>query len=87
MSYPIDSNEVIDYSFDWTNELAAGETIVSHTVTPSAGLEVFDDTESGGIVTYWVRNATGVEQQVVCQVVTNQDRTMEKTAYFIVTEK
>ena len=33
-----DPSAVLDYAFDWTGWLAAGETITSHTVTVPTGL-------------------------------------------------
>jgi hypothetical protein len=89
MSYAIDSSDKTDYRFDWINDLGEGETIASYVLTPSDGIEYYNDSkvDDDTAVLYWVRNASGIEQQITCHVVTSQQREMDKTAYFIVTEK
>ena len=88
-----DPAAVLDYVFDWaplTNDrlrarsdwLEAGETIASHTITADSGLTVDSsgETDAATSVTAWLSGGTaGRDYKVVCQIVTSEDRTDERT--------
>ena len=75
-----DSDAVLDYSFDWSDWLAGGETISSHTVTVETGLTKDSDSESSGIVTVWLSGGTvGTTYKVACEIVTSASRTDERS--------
>lgn len=84
-----DPNEILDYGFDWgTNVLAVGETIVSRTVTVSAGLTKDSDSATTQIVTVWLSGGTaGQSYTVACRIVTSSSRTYERTMTVRVQER
>lgn len=98
-----DSNEVLDYKFDFranTNQsdtnlsdyLAAGETISSYTITEDTGITVDSDnlSDSDTSVTVWLSGGTtGIDYNVVCQIVTSSTptRTVERTIVVQVRDK
>ena len=78
--YIKDPDAVLDYAFDWRAWLASEETISSHTVTVDPGLTKNSDSESSGIVTVWLSGGTaGVGYNVACKIVTNENRTEERS--------
>jgi hypothetical protein len=82
-SFIKDPSDVLDYTFDWTDFLATGETISSYTVTPDTGLTKDSDSQASGVITYWVSGGTADSlYNVVCKIVTSAGRTVERTATF-----
>ncbi|HWU21553.1 MAG TPA: hypothetical protein VN088_08510 [Nocardioides sp.] len=85
-TYIHDPDDRLDYAFDWTSFLAAGETITGHTVTGD-GVTADSDTEQAGIVTYWVSGGVaGTVAHVTCHVTTSAGRQKDATDRFIVRE-
>lgn len=83
-----DPSAVLDYAFDWSDWLATGETISSHTVTADTGLTKDSSTEAAGVVTYWLSGGTaGTNYKVVCRIVTSAGRTDERSAWLQVTDR
>ena len=83
-----DPDAVLDYEFDWSDWLASGEAISSHTVTVASGLTKDSDTESGGVVTIWLSGGTaGTTYTVACKIVTDGGRTDERTVEIRVTSR
>ena len=79
---------VLDYAFDWTGWLAAGETITDHTITADTGLVVDSSTENNGKVTVWLSEGTaGVNYKVACLITTSAGRTDERTIWIKVTNR
>ena len=75
-----DPNAVLDFATDWSEWLASGETILSHTVTVPTGITKESDSESAGIVTVWLSGGTtGISYAVVFQIITSDSRTDERT--------
>jgi hypothetical protein len=75
-----DPNAVLDYAFDWSDWLATGETISSHTITAETGITKDSDSESSGVVTIWLSGGTAGEYyDVACKIVTSASRTDERT--------
>lgn len=83
MNYIIDPSDVLDWKFDWTNWLQEGEAILAYVLTVSEGITLDTDSESEGVVTYWLSNCTaGNWYKVACKITTNAGRTKERTMYF-----
>ena len=75
-----DPDATLDYVFDWSGWLEAGETISSHTVTVDTGLTKDSDSESSGVVTAWLSGGTaGDKYNVACEITTSLGRTDERT--------
>jgi hypothetical protein len=77
-----DPAAVLDYKFDWSSWLEAGETISTRTVTAGAGLTKDSDsiTDAGESVTVWLSGGTaGQFYTVVCRIVTSLARTDERS--------
>ena len=83
-----DPSAVLDYAFDWTGWLAAGETITDHTITADTGITVDSSTEDAGKVTVWLSGGTaGENYKVACLVETSAGRTDERTIWIKVTNR
>ena len=83
-----DPSAVLDYAFDWTGWLAAGETIVGHTITADTGVTVDSSTELDGKVTVWLSGGTaGINYKVACLITTTAGRTDERTLWIRVVER
>ena len=83
-----DPSAVLDYVFDWTEWLAAAETITDHTITPDTGITVDSWTESDGKVIVWLSGGTaGINYKVACKVTTSAGRTDERTTWIKVVER
>lgn len=83
-----DPSAVLDYVFDWTEWLAAGETITDHTITADTGITVDSSTESDGKVTVWLSGGTaGINYKVACLVETSAGRTDERTLWIRVVDR
>lgn len=78
-----DPEAVLDYSWDWSDYLEVGETILTFTVTPSTEELVVDSSSATDTtVTAWLSG--GVDEQrttVTCHIVTSQDREDDRSIY------
>lgn len=84
-----DPDAELDYGFDWTDWLAAGETIVDYDVTATAGIAIgpTPTAEDDGIVTVWLSDGTaGATVQVTCHITTSSGRQDDKTFDVLVVE-
>lgn len=83
-----DPESVLDFGFDWSDWLASGETISSHTVTAETGITKDSDTEASGVVTVWLSGGTvGTTYTLECKIVTSASRTDERTMTVKVQER
>jgi hypothetical protein len=83
-----DPSAVLDWMFDWTDWLASGETIISHTITVDTGITNDSSTEDDGKVTVWLSGGTaGENYKVACLIVTSAGRTDERTIWIKVTNR
>ena len=83
-----DPSAVLDYVFDWTEWLASGETIATHTITADTGITVDSSTEDDGKVTVWLSGGTaGINYKVACKITTSAGRTDERTIWIKVTNR
>lgn len=74
------ATEKLDYVFDWSNELASGETISTVDYVVESGLteESADNTNTTTTSTVWVSGGTaGVDYTVSCTMVSDQGRNFE----------
>ena len=77
-----DPSAVLDYAFDWTDWLAAAETITDHTITADTGITVGSSTESDGKIIVWLSGGTaGINYKVACKITTTAGRTDERTIW------
>ena len=77
--YTKDPDAVLDFTFDWSEWLADGETISSHTVTVS-GVTRDSSTNTTTTVTAWISGGTvSAPATVACRVTTSAGRTDERT--------
>lgn len=80
---PKDPDEELDYQFDWSARLVAGETISSSTFISSGSSSIILDRNaiSGGLTTFWARGgAAGEAVQITNRIVTSAGRKYDKTA-------
>lgn len=83
-----DPNAVLDYQFDWTAWLAEDETISTSTMTAQDGITVDSDDNDTTTATVWLSGGTaGQRYEVTNRIVTNQGRTNDKTARFVIEEQ
>ncbi len=86
-----DPDATLDYSFDWGEWLAAGESISSYSVTVD-GVTKQSDSRSGSVVTAWVSGGVatpGSVATITCQVTTDSSpaRTDQRTIYLKIRER
>ena len=83
-----DPDSVLDWLLDWTDWLAASETIYTHTVNADAGITVDTSTNDNTGVTVWLSGGTtGTSYTVTVKITTNQGRTVERSVIFEVSER
>lgn len=83
-----DPSAVLDYAFDWSDWLASGETIATHTITVDKGLTKDSSTESDGKVTVWLSGGTvGEWYKIACLITTSAGRTDERTISIQIQER
>ena len=86
--YTKDPSAILDWAFDWTDWLAAAETITDYIITADTGLTVDTSTEDAGVVTVWLSGGTaGENYKVACLVETSAGRTDERTIWIKVTNR
>jgi hypothetical protein len=77
-----DPDAVLKYKFDWSDWLASGETISTHTITPEAGITVDSSsiTDTNTSVTVTLSGGTaGNVYDVACLITTSDSQTDERT--------
>jgi len=87
-SFTKDPEAVLDYTFDWSDWLATGETISSYTVTVPTGITKDSDSQADGVVTVWLSGGTaGTNYRVECKIVTSAGRTDERSIWIKAVER
>lgn len=82
-----DPDAVLDYVFDWSQWLATGETISSHTVTVT-GVVKDSSTNSTTAVTAWISGGSiAAAASVTCQITTSDGRTDDRTISLRIAER
>lgn len=75
-----DPQAVLDYGFDWSIWLAAGETIGTSSWTVEAGITKDSDTKDDTTTTIWLSGGTaGEDYTVTNNIVTSASRTDERS--------
>ena len=77
-----DPQAVLDYTWPWSKwGLEAGETIVTATVAPVAGLTISATAIDGaGNVSVWISGGTaGTKYKIPCHIVTSAGREDDRT--------
>jgi hypothetical protein len=84
-----DPQAVLDWAFDWSRWLAAGEEITgTPVVTVQSGLTKDSQSNTTTKVTVWLSGGTlGTTYSVACRITTNQGRTDERTIGIRVTDR
>lgn len=84
-----DPQAVLDWQFNWSNWLSAGESITgTPVVTVDSGLTKDSQSNTGNTVTVWLSGGTlGTLYKVACRVTTNQGRTDERTIGIRITDR
>ena len=86
--YLKDPSAILDWAFDWTDWLAAAETITDHTITADTGITVDSSTELDGKIIVWLSGGTaGINYKVACLITTTAGRTDERTIWIKVTDR
>ena len=86
--YLKDPSAILDWAFDWTDWLAAAETITDHTITADTGITVDSSTELDGKIIVWLSGGTaGINYKVACLVETSAGRTDERTLWIRVSNR
>lgn len=87
-SFLKDPSSILDYQWNWTAWLPAGDTISSHTVTVPTGLTLETSSATTTAVTAWISGGTAETECVVtCRIVTTQGRTDERSITLKVTSR
>lgn len=83
-----DPQEEKDYTIDWSDDLASGETISTSDWVVGTGLTEEDDENNTTTTTAWVSGGTaGTEYLCVNTVTTSGGRTLERTVIIPVTNQ
>lgn len=87
--YTKDPAAELDYKFDWSDWLPAGDTIQDASVTATAGLTVAPDlTVTATAVTCWLSGGTaGLDYTVTCHIETAAGRVDERSIKIQVRER
>lgn len=81
MAFIKDPDAVLDYGFDWSDWLAAGETIVSSAwAADSSDITIDSDTFGDTSATVWLSGGTvGTEYKLTNHIVTSAGREDDRT--------
>lgn len=86
--YSKDSSAVLDYVFDWSPWLDAGEEIDTYVLAVATGLTKDSDSATDTAVTVWLSGGTaGTRYTVACRITTSAGRTDERTFTVSVRER
>lgn len=87
--HPKDPDEVLDYQWDFADDLAAGESLAAHDVTVT-GVTLDDSMIDGTAVRAWVSGGTaGANAEITFQATTDNTpaRIFERTALLRIRER
>lgn len=75
-----DPNAVLDFQIDWSDWLAAGETISTSSWTVPSGITRDSDSENNTAATIWLSGGTaGTNYDCINRIVTSAGRTDDRT--------
>ena len=86
-----DPAATLDFAFDWTDNLADGDTITAATVTSDLNdltIEPATISDDGRLVTVWISGGTtGTYPRITCHITTAQGRVDERTKRLGIVER
>lgn len=83
-----DPDEVLDYTIDWSEWLAEGDTITAATSTPDAGITVDSTSFTVNSTTIWISGGTpGEKYNISVHVTTNGGREGDRSITIEIKEK
>jgi hypothetical protein len=83
-----DPDAVLDYRVDWSQWLAAGETITVSTWVVPAGITKNSDSLAGSAATVWLSGGmAGTTYRVTNRITTNQGRTDDRSMTITVRDR
>ena len=83
-----DPDETLDYSVDWSEWLAVGETIVTSTWTAPTGITKGSDTKTTTVCTVWLSGGTaGLVYTVANKISTTSGRIAERSLFIEVQQR
>ena len=75
-----DPDAAADFMVDWSDKLAAGETISTSSWVVPTGITKDSDSESSTTATIWLSSGTVLQvYRITNRIVTNQSRTFDRT--------
>jgi hypothetical protein len=78
---PKDPNEFLDYQFNWTSCLEAGETIATSEYTTTGSVTISDESISGALTTFWLSGGiSGEACDITNRITTSEGRIHDCTA-------
>lgn len=88
MALTKDPDAVLDYTFDWSEWLDEGETIVDHQAVIESGDAVIDSTsQTPSIIVVWVSGGTlGTNVELRCRVTTSEGRIDDRSIIILIRE-
>jgi len=79
-TYIKDPSAKLDYIFDWSDWLAASETILSAVITAPTGITAGTGIINSGQVLTWITGGTaGTRYIIACKITTNAERIDERS--------
>lgn len=75
-----DPTAILDWNFDWTDWLSAGETLLTATFTATAGITVTSSSFTTTVGTVWLSGGNpGTPYLVTCHVTTSAGRADDRS--------
>jgi hypothetical protein len=90
LTYTIDPDARLDYTWDWSLWLAAGETIASYTLTATDITVESHSLTSPTTVTAWTSGASKTARprpKIRCHITTTAGRQDDRTMTYVVQER
>jgi hypothetical protein len=79
-TYRQDEDELLDYTFNWSPTLAAGETVATSTWTVPSGITAGITSQTATTTTQWLSGGTmGTEYTITNTILTTASRTYERS--------
>ena len=83
-----DPNAVLDYQWDWSDWLAASETISTVVFIVPVGITLSSQSNTTTTATIFLSGGTVNDgYKVTCRITTNQSRTEDRSIYLICRER
>jgi hypothetical protein len=87
-NYDKDPHAILDFKWDWSEWLEAGETISSYVIAVASGITKESESKTDDSVTVWLSGGTaGSSYIVACKIVTSSSRTDERSMRIMVADR